>query len=59
MRESFLFLGIEYVVRPRLQGHESTDVSLEERKWVIFGIKVFFTPYLTMHASSSLSILHY
>ena len=25
------------------------DFSYEEVKWVVVGIKVFFTPYLTMH----------
>jgi len=28
------------------------DFSHEEVKRVVVGIKVFFTPYLTMHASS-------
>jgi len=28
------------------------DFSHEEVKWAVVGIKVFFTPYLTMHASS-------
>jgi len=33
-------------------GFRVLDLSHEEVKQAVVGIKVFFTPYLTMHASS-------
>jgi len=45
-------MRVECAVRPILQGPESTGISYEEVNQAVVGIKVFFTPYLTMHACS-------
>lgn len=52
MTDEFSFLGVEFPVRPILQGLGSMGMSHEEVKRAVVQIKVFFIPYLVPHMRS-------